>query len=59
MDSNGDHVNLGNFDKNGLNVNNWYDNNRNSNIGLASARNSVSEIEKETPLRAFLLINFY
>ncbi len=38
MDSDGNRVNVGNFDANGLNVNNWNDE-RNSNIGLASSRN--------------------
>jgi len=39
VDSDDNHVNVGNFDANGLNVNNYYDDNRNDNIGLASARN--------------------
>lgn len=38
LDSNGNRVNLGKFDSNGLNVNNWNDDNRNDNIGLASSR---------------------
>ena len=40
LDSDGNHVNVGNFDAKGLNVNNWNDNNRNSNIGVSSARQS-------------------
>ncbi len=39
MDSDGNRVNLGNFDGDGLNVNNNWDDNRNSNLGLASSRN--------------------
>ena len=42
LDANGNRVNVGNFDANGLNVNNWNDDNRNDNIGLASARQSRS-----------------
>jgi hypothetical protein len=40
VDSDGDHVNLGNFDKNGLNINNWYGSRRSSVVGLASERKS-------------------
>src|SRR3989344_4779446 len=40
VDSNGNRVNVGNFDSNGLNVNNNWDDNRNSNIGVSSARKS-------------------
>ena len=40
VDSNGNRVNVGNFDANGLNVNNNWDDNRNDNIGVASARKS-------------------
>ena len=40
LDSNGNHVNVGNFDGKGLNVNNWNDDNRNSNIGLSAGRQS-------------------
>lgn len=39
MDSDGNRVNLGNFDEDGLNVNNNRDDNRNDNIGLSSSRN--------------------
>src|SRR3989344_1688695 len=42
VDSNGNRVNVGNFDSDGLNVNNNWDDNRNDNIGLASARQSFS-----------------
>ncbi len=38
-DSDGNHINVGNFDSDGLNVNNNWDDNRNSNIGVAAARN--------------------
>jgi len=36
--SHGFRVRVGNFDANGLNVNNYWDDNRNSNIGVASVR---------------------
>lgn len=39
LDSDGNHVNVGNFDSDGLNVNNNWDDNRYDNLGLASARN--------------------
>ena len=38
--SDGNRVNVGNFDSNGLNVNNNWDDNRNDNIGLSAARKS-------------------
>jgi hypothetical protein len=38
--SDGNRVNVGNFDSDGLNVNNWNDDNRNDNIGLSAARQS-------------------
>ena len=37
--SDGNRVNVGNFDSNGLNVNNYWDDNRNDNIGVAASRN--------------------
>jgi hypothetical protein len=40
VDSDGNRVNVGNFDSDGLNVNNNRDDNRNDNIGAASARKS-------------------
>ena len=40
IDSDGNHVNVGNFDVKGLNVNNNWDNKRNDDLGLASARQS-------------------
>ena len=40
--SDGNRVNVGNFDENGLNVNNYWDDNRNYNIGLAASRQSFS-----------------
>lgn len=39
LDSDGNRVNVGNFDSNGLNVNNYRDDNRNDNIGVSSSRN--------------------
>jgi hypothetical protein len=47
LDSDGNHVNVGNFDAKGLNVNNNWDNNRNDNLGLASARQS--SLSQRTP----------
>lgn len=41
VDSDGNRVNVGNFDDNGLNVNNNWDDNRNDNIGVSSARQSI------------------
>ena len=46
LDSDGNRVNVGNFDAKGLNVNNYWDNNRNDNLGLASARQSSSHLER-------------
>ena len=40
VDSHGNRVNVGNFDANGLNVNNNWDDNRHGSIGVASARKS-------------------
>lgn len=40
IDSDGNRVYVGNFDAKGLNVNNYWDENPNDNIGLASARQS-------------------
>ena len=40
LDSDGNRVYLGNFDADGLNVNNNWDDNRNGNIGLSGARQS-------------------
>ena len=40
LDSDGNRVNVGNFDSKGLNVNNWNDDNRNGNIGLSGVRQS-------------------
>ena len=37
--SDGNRVNVGNFDSHGLNVNNYWDDNRNDNLGVSSARN--------------------
>lgn len=39
LDSSGNRVNVGNFNSDGLNVNNWDDDNRNDNLGLAAGRN--------------------
>lgn len=40
LDSDGNRVNVGNFDSKGLNVNNWNDDNRNDNIGVSVGRQS-------------------
>ena len=45
LDSDGNRVNVGNFDAKGLNVNNNWDDNRNDNLGLASARQSSPHLE--------------
>ena len=52
MDSDGNRVNVGNFDSNGLNVNNYWDDNRNDNIGVSSARNFYffSELRNALPI---------
>ena len=47
--SDGNQVNVGNFDSNGLNVNNYWDDDANDNVGLASARTSFSALKEETP----------
>ncbi len=41
VSSNGNHVYVGNFDADGLNVNNNWDDNRNDNLGLAARRQST------------------
>ena len=41
IDSNDNLVNVGNFDSNGLNVNNNWDDDRNDNIGVSAARKSI------------------
>jgi hypothetical protein len=40
VDSDGNRVNVGNFDSDGLNVNNNWDDNRNDNLGVSSVRKS-------------------
>lgn len=43
VDSNGYRVNVGDFDLDGLNINNWNDDeNPNSDIGVASSRKFIS-----------------
>ena len=55
LDSDGNRVNVGNFDDKGLNVNNNWDDNRNENLGLASARQSSLHLEPPPGLvRVFL-----
>ena len=54
LDSDGNRVNVGNFDAKGLNVNNYWDNNRNDNIGVSAARQSHS-IQRKPTLVGFLL----
>lgn len=48
ISSDGNRVNVGNSDPDGLNVNNYWDDNCNDNIGLASVRTSFSILNKET-----------
>jgi len=58
IDSDGNHVNVGNFDVKGLNVNNNWDNKRNDDLGLASARQSSlypAEVPRFAGLRLSLL----
>ena len=40
LDSDGNRVNVGNCDANGVNVNNNWDDNRNDNVGLSASRKS-------------------
>ena len=56
IDSDGNHVNVGNFDAKGLNVNNNWDNKRNDNLGLASARQSSLYPAEVPPICAGLLL---
>ncbi len=51
LDSDGNRVNVGNFDAKGLNVNNNWDGDRNDDLGLASARQSFL-YPAEVPLMA-------
>ena len=53
VNADGNHVNLGNFDHDGLNVNNNWDDNWNGNLGLVSARNFGLT---QTPLSGRLLL---
>lgn len=48
VSSNGNRVYVGNFDADGLNINNNWDDNRNDNLGLAARRQSKTYI-KENP----------
>jgi hypothetical protein len=58
LDSDGNRVNFGNFDGEGLNVNNYWDDNRNDNIGLSAARQSSSIQGNSRHAREFLLSVF-
>lgn len=55
VDSNGNRVNVGNFDSNGLNINNNWDDNRNDNIGVASARKSSLSMYRNARFTAGIL----
>jgi hypothetical protein len=48
VNSDDNRVSVGNFDSNGLNVNNNSDDNRNDNLGVASARNFYFSSELKT-----------
>ena len=48
VNSDGNHVNVGNFDTKGLNINNNWDDNRNDNLGVSSARNFYLSSELKT-----------
>lgn len=54
MDSNGNRVNVGNFDSEGLNVDNNWDDNRNGNLGVSSARHFNLSIRNVPLSGAFL-----
>ena len=54
VNADGNHVNLGNFDHDGLNVNNNWDDNWNGNLGLVSARNFGLT---QTPLSGRVLLS--
>lgn len=56
--SDGDRVNVGNFDSSGLNINNYWDSNRNNNLGLASSQNSFSRQENTLFTESVLSIFF-
>jgi hypothetical protein len=49
LDSDGNRVNVGNCDANGVNVNNWNDDNRNDNVGLPASRKSPLLFSRELP----------
>lgn len=51
LTSDGNRVYVGNFDSNGLNVNNNWDDNRNDNIGLSAARKSFLCLNQKPSLR--------
>ena len=55
LDSDGNRVNVGNFDSDGLNVNNYWDSNRNDNLALASSQHSFSHQDETLFLRVFCL----
>ena len=57
VDANGNRVNVGNFDAKGLNVNNNWDNNRNDNLGVASARQSLLYPDMEPAIRGLLSLS--
>jgi hypothetical protein len=49
LDSDGNRVNVGNCDANGVNVNNNWDDNRNDNVGLSASRKSPFLCSRELP----------
>jgi hypothetical protein len=49
LDSDGNRVNVGNCDANGVNVNNWNDDNRNDNVGLSASRKSPPLFQGNCP----------
>lgn len=58
VDSNGDRVNVGNFDESGLNVNNWNDHDRNDNLGVSSSRNFILATTPRVLTRRFAYFRF-
>ena len=49
LDSDGNRVNVGNCDANGINVNNNWDDNRNDNVGLSASRKSKPLLQESRP----------
>lgn len=59
LDSDGNRVNVGNFDSDGLNVNNYWDDNRNSNLGVSASRQSALYPSVKSRLRAGFALSLF